>query len=151
MAERNLDAFCAGLLDDIAEASRCRTIYEHSGCGKSALSARTLRRPPITTYGYVPSDRAAFVYAAGPKDGLVKVGMSSNLRQRMKDLRAVLIFAHPVKPSIAKAVETEALRRLGHRVGDGEWVTASPEDVVQAIRQAAVSVQHVMRNVLTNA
>ena len=145
MAERNLDAFCADLVDDIAEAEGCRGMYDHAfGIYWTSKSHPGPRRP-ITTYGRISSDRLAFVYAAGPRRGLVKIGMSSDVDKRMKHLKIDLIFAVPVAPHLAKLIETEALSRLGQRIGDGEWVAVSPDAATQAIRWAATNVRHIQQ------
>ena len=145
MAGRNLDAFCTDLLDDIAEAEGRRSIYDHAFGPKSISTLRPSLRRPITTHGRISPDRLAFVYAAGPRRGLVKIGMSCDVDKRMKKLKIDLIFAIPVAPHLAKLIETEALSRLGQRIGDGEWVAVSPDAATQAIRWAATSVRHIQQ------
>jgi hypothetical protein len=107
--------------------------------GKAGL-ARTLAWPlpkPITTIGAVAPDGPACVYAALARGGRIKIGMSARRDQRMAALKARLLFAQEVTQTAAKEVETLALRLLGHKRGDGEYVASvSPNQARDAIEQA---------------
>lgn len=66
---------------------------------------------------------AYFVYVGQGSAGIIKVGMSCNPHRRCrKDFGIDLVGAVKVTREAAKEVETYALRALGARSGDTEWV-----------------------------
>lgn len=97
---------------------------------------RKSRNAPITTTGHLTPVGSAFVYVGVGTGGRVKIGMSAEPHERCAKLGIRLHLAHPVTAIAAKAVETEALRLLGQRVGDGEVVRCDPRQVVQAVFDA---------------
>lgn len=94
-------------------------------------------RNPITTMGTIGRPARAWIYVGEDKSGYrVKIGMSSGPIARCRHLGVSLYSALEVIPLAAKLVETEALRLLGHKIGDGEWVVAEPIDAASAVRRA---------------
>jgi hypothetical protein len=91
----------------------------------------------LTTTGYIAKDGTAYVYAAGTRDGLIKIGMTARKNQRIANLNARLIFAVEVVHAAAKEIETHALRLLGHGPGDGEYVARiTPSEATFAVKEA---------------
>ena len=149
MAERNLEAFCETVREYLARLERltlCHGGPRDPYCAEGKLHlSRTSWKPcrhPITTTGRIDATAPAFVYVAGPKASAFKIGMSSDPEQRCKGLGLPLLFAVEVSAVIVRAVETEALRRCGHRAGDGEWVRKELADVIEAVKYAAVDVRY---------
>ena len=93
-------------------------------------------RGPITTIGWLPDEVPAYVYVGAKRDGRLKVGMSIEPENRCRNLGLTMILAHPVMTDAAKAVETDALRRLGARAGDGEYVWCEVQQAVDAVKAA---------------
>ena len=143
MAERNLDAFCATLREYLAEKTirKMPLAYDPEGRGVCSGNPRLPRNTPITTNGRIGPGASGFVYVAGPNGDEFKIGMSSNPEKRCKALKLPLIFALEVPAAIVRSVETEALRRCGNCVGDGEWVRRDLIDVIQAVQCAALAVR----------
>lgn len=107
------------------------------------------RQPPVTVFGKPittggrldPKASQAWVYVATTAEGGVKIGMTSDLDRRSFELGARMTFSVPVVPNAAKAVETEALRRLGRVTWDSEWVPEVAENAVIAVKSAIEDVR----------
>lgn len=91
---------------------------------------------PLTTKGWLKEPERAWVYVGVAQGGKIKIGMSSVPEKRCKDLRVKLFDTVEVTPKAAKQVETQALRNMGASVGDTEWVYATPEEGIAAVRAA---------------
>lgn len=75
-------------------------------------------------------------FARRRKDGLIKVGVSEHLKERMQDLKADLLGTMP-----GGATDERLIRRMFHhsRVRDGsEWLKPSP-DVLAFIEEPEAS------------
>ena len=90
--------------------------------GAPCAAARKPRRERRTRGGLPKSAIQAWVYVATAADGAVKVGISSNIPQRMRTIGGHLRLALEVQPCAAQAVETEAFQLLGHDLENGEWL-----------------------------
>jgi hypothetical protein len=87
--------------------------------GQNDFPSQVKERPPAP--GRV--EAAYFVYVGQGSAGIIKVGMSCNPHRRCrKDFGIDLVGAVKVTREAAKEVETYALRALGARSGDTEWV-----------------------------
>lgn len=136
---RDLDAFCAGIEDDICSVQLV-TSNPYDCEGKSVTSfdwTKGRDHSMISTHGHLGSANRAFVYVSVQKHGRVKVGMSSKPGDRCKDLGTKLFYAHEVQVAAARQVETEVLRTFGKRIGDDEWVIAQPEHVADVVKRVA--------------
>jgi hypothetical protein len=104
---------------------------------RTAISWGRKRRKEILTWGAIPVDGDGFVYVGVSPDGRVKVGMTSHLERRGKELGIEMRYWAAVVPQAAREVETEALQILGHVQGDGEWLRKqSLQDAIRAIDEA---------------
>jgi hypothetical protein len=94
----------------------------------------------ITTGGALGHYEHASVYVAVRSDGCVKVGMTTDVHRRCRELGASL-FAHwDVNPGLAKFVETLALRKLGHMKSGTEWTACRPETAAEALFAAVTEI-----------
>lgn len=117
----------------------------HIACQRMSHGSVKIRRTlvhhagtilPITTNGSIRRPLRAWVYIADAGLGLIKIGMSGGPKSRCKRMGVLLYVAIEVTPAAARHVETEALRLLRRRSGDGEWVEASCEEGLAAVRRA---------------
>ena len=99
----------------------------------------------ITTGGSLTHFDRAWVYVAMLGDGRFKIGMSSNLPQRCKQLKATLYHAQPVNPAHARTAETLTLRMLGVQLGSSETVSRSVTEVLAALACAFAELRKVCR------
>ena len=110
-----------------------------SGVGRP-LSVMTQKRLPMPrrkhTTGAPADTGECFVYVAQGR-GQIKVGATSNVQSRMRQIRARLLLSIPVTFEAARDVEGMALTMLGRYHDDpGEWVTATAEQGMKALRDA---------------
>jgi len=99
----------------------------------------------VTTGGSLTDFSRAWVYVAMMQDGQFKIGMSSNLPQRCKQLKATLYHAQPVNPAHARTAETLTLRMLGVQQGSSETVSRSLKEVLTALACAFAELRKVCR------
>lgn len=92
-------------------------------------------RKPITTHGCLRGAARAWVYVGVSAKGRVKIGMSGSPERRCADLHIRMVHAIEVVPPAAKEVETTALRILGKRQHEGEWVPSTAA-AIEAVNQA---------------
>jgi hypothetical protein len=101
--------------------------------------------PSIRTRGAVAAGATrAWVYVAIGPQGMVKVGITSDVPARMRDLRAKVVEAFLVTPASARVIETDALARLGRLRWDGEWVRDPLEAVVTSVGAAVDAARRYM-------
>jgi hypothetical protein len=93
-------------------------------------------RKALITTGHVGECEVAYVYVGITSDGLIKVGMTSNLDQRAAKLKIRIVHSIPVRPPAAKEVETETLQILGHEQWDGEYLLGDVNEVIVAANKA---------------
>ena len=124
--------------------SRQKMGFYQSLTGGSFASEKNIKLPamPKTTVGYLrPSKSGYFVYVGLSSSGLVKIGMSGNPDRRCKkDFGISLYGTVETTRNAAKMVETYALRHLGAKVGDDEWVYCPPEQALLAVQRAYADV-----------
>lgn len=94
---------------------------------------RKHRRTRRTRGGLRKNAIEAWVYVATAEDGAVKVGISSNIPQRMRTIGGELRLMVSVAPEAAPHVETEAFQLLGHDLDAGEWLRVRPEEAMAAV------------------
>lgn len=102
---------------------------------RSGMKHLRVAKPPIRTRGRVTGE-TAWVYLGANAAGRLKIGMTGQPERRCRGLRIRLIFAQECVLDAARLIETEALRILGHRQGDGEWTFLPAADAKQAILDA---------------
>ena len=138
--------------DDLTEQDR---MFRDAGGGglssslgirRSGGPGRPVRTRSIRTNGRLTSpDGRAWVYVATDQRGRIKIGMTGDPEARAKGLRAVMRLVVEVLPCAAQHVETEALRLLGHKSGDGEWTHATLDTALAAVWVAKAQAAKVMR------
>lgn len=122
-----------------------RWVHEGMPIDKDGIGIRIVREEAkawieANRSGSVAFSRKSTVYVAQrATDGAVKIGWTSDVHRRMKELAqaigndVVLVAALPGDKVIELQLHAEfAASRL-----DGEWFAASVDDVVQALREAA--------------
>lgn len=105
---------------------------------KRAASTNDGRRP-----GVVAVHRTAFLYVICDDAGLVKVGISTDVKRRLSGLqsstgRRLTIYAQePLDTQDPFAAEAAAHRRLHRHRVRGEWFNCHPEQAFAAVRVTA--------------
>ena len=141
MADRNLDAFCADLVEHWLDATSrpVRSAYDPANSLPCNPRVGLFAPRPFFTRGHLGQGPSGYVYVAGPRSGMFKVGMSRDAVERCRSMKLPLAFALEVPRHLARLIETDALRRCGHFVRQGEWVRLDLEAVVHHVTQAVRS------------
>ncbi len=107
------------LVREAKYSARLASAWDRPAIG---LKPRRRGRPPIKTKGALAAvGLRAWVYVAVANDGAVKVGMTTDPHARQRQIGAEMRMVIEVRPEVARTVETDALRLLGHSQDDGEW------------------------------
>ncbi len=81
-----------------------------------------------------------FIYVIGPASGHQKIGISKDVKTRLKSLQTghpeKLIIHHtePVNPKIVKIMEKTIHRELNHKKKKGEWFSMTPQEAKEYVQ-----------------